>query len=147
MWESAGAFLLSVVKSKVFWIVIGIIIVIYLIYRYIKNTETGPQVQYPHGGSGIPAGWSPDALATELHDVMDGLFTMPVTKNEVWKKLYNLPTIDMMVAVYNAFGQKYFKEGNGTLTDWIRGEVYYVITMAGGIKEALLAKLVSNNMP
>lgn len=130
-------------------IVIVIIVIISLIYflgkRAGKRNAEGPQVDYPKGGSGIPAGWNPVPIAKELHDVMDGLFTSASDKEVAWQKLFDLPTDDMIVAVYNAYNQLYFGEGDGTLTDWIRDENYS--NVAFGVKQDLLDKLQRLNLP
>jgi len=65
--------------------------------------------------------------------------TLSGTKDAVWKRLYDLPTDDMVVAVYSAFNQKYFNKGKGTLTQWIRDEWYYDYTT--GVKEKALDRL------
>ena len=140
-------FLSALIRNKWFWIAVAALIVVIIIYKWGKSTATGPQPVYPEGGKGIPAGWSPEPLAAELYNNMDGLFTLGSTKEASWKKLYDLPTLDMTVAVYSVFGQKYFNKGKGTLTDWIRDEVNYVPVWAGGIKENLLSKLTQNSMP
>lgn len=126
-----------------------IIVAVLIIYFYGRKQgrikAEGPQVDYPQGGDQIPQGWSPVPLADELHDAMDGIFTLSGTKDEVWKKLRDLPTDEMVIAVYNTFGQKYFGEGNGTLTQWIRDENYY--DYLTGVKETTLARLQRLNLP
>lgn len=104
-----------------------ILIAIALIFLYGRKrgleTANGPDVTYPDGGDGIPAGWSPEPLAEELHNVMDGLFTGSETKDDTFRKLLVLPTDDMFVAVYDVFNQEHFSEGDGTLKQWINDEV------------------------
>lgn len=135
-------------KEKNIYIVIIVVIVLiiggYLLYRAGKKNATPPQVQYPQGGNGIPPGWSPEPLIEELHDVMDGLFTLSGTKDEAWKKLRDLASPDMITAVYNGFNQRYFKEDKGTLTQWIRDEKW--IDWTSGVKDSTLAKLASLNL-
>lgn len=121
-------------------------LIVYSIYAWGKHSANGPQGDYPHKGNGIPDGWSPTPLANELHDAMNGIFTLADTKEKAWNKLYNLPTDDMVVAVYNVFGQLYFNEGNGTLVQWIRDEDNYVPEMLGGVRNDLLQRLQSLNL-
>ena len=130
-------------------IVIGIIIVIIiiaviLIYRSGKKSAEPPKVTYPHGGSEIPAGWSPNELVEELFNAMDGLFTLSGTKDAAWGKLANLPTNEMVRAVYDVYNQKYFSKGKGTLTQWIKDESYYDPT--SGVKEAALQRLSKEDL-
>ncbi|MES2134487.1 MAG: hypothetical protein V4506_19225 [Bacteroidota bacterium] len=130
-----------------FIIIAAVIIILIAIYFYRsgkKNAE-GPQVEYPHGTESIPAGWSPTALVDELKSVMSGLFTFSGTKDDTWKKLRDLPNDDMVIAVYNVFGQKYFGEGKGTLTKWINDEYNY--DFLSGVKEGTLARLRYLNLP
>ena len=118
--------------------VLIIIIGVYFYYRGKRNAE-GPKVTYPEGGNAIPEGWSPLPLVSELHDAMDGLFTLMGTKDAAWTKLRDLPTDEMVIAVYDTYNQKYFRDGNGTLTQWIRDEKY--ADPLTGVKESTLARL------
>lgn len=72
-------------------------------------------------GTGIPAGWSPFPLAAQLHNEMEGI-NWGGLDHRSWITLSDLPTDDMVVAVYKAFNQQYFNEGDGTLTKWITDE-------------------------
>ena len=91
--------------------------------------------------SGLPAGWSPYPLATRLKNEMTGisLGTYPSS----WRILLELPTDEMVIAVYKAFNQQYFKLGKGTLTEWIKAEWQLV----GTTKERVLARLRSLQLP
>ena len=72
-------------------------------------------------GAGIPVGWSPFPLAAQLHTEMEGV-NWGGFDHKSWITLSELPTDDMVVAVYKAFNQQYFNEGAGTLTKWIMDE-------------------------
>jgi hypothetical protein len=125
-------------------VVIAIVLIIYFSGKKAgKRTAEGPQVVYPNGGNSIPQGWNPIPLAEELFDAMDGLFTLSGTKTAVWNKLLNLPTDEMIIAVYNAFNQKYFSLGKGTLVQWIRDEIY--TDPFSDVKQNLLNKLQTLN--
>lgn len=103
----------------------------YLVYRGVKKIiETKPPVPLPQGGAGLPVigytpsgtpqTWNPRPLSQELFDAMDGIFAWTSTKEEAWGKLANLPTNDMITAVYNDFNSQF---GAGeTLTQWIDAE-------------------------
>ena len=122
----------------------------YGIYRGIKFIRNRPQqYQLPAGGAGIPITgytptgqpiqWNPEPLVDELHDVMDGLFTPTGTKDIAWTKLAQLPSNDMVVAVYNRFNSKW---GDGdTLTQWIRDE--YWTGVVETVKHDALNRLTS----
>ncbi len=120
-----------------------IIIVVVLVIWYAgkqrgKSTAEGPQAEYPEGGNEIPSNWSPEPIVSELYDVMSG-WALTGTKDSAWIKLRDLPTNEMVIAVYNVFNQKYFGEGYGTLVQWIRDEAYY--DYFSGVKEGTLARL------
>ncbi len=108
-----------------------------------KEKAQGPQASYPKGAINIPKDWNAEPLAIELHDVMSGLFTLTGTKDAAWNKLNQLGTDDMVVAVYNAFNQKYYDEKKETLTDWIKKEDYY--DYFSGVKDKTLALLARLN--
>jgi len=114
-------------KNVAIGIIIALVIILVIYFwgkRAGKLKANGPEVHYPNGGNGIPAGWDPKPLAKELHQVMDGLFTLSGTKDAVFSKLLALPTGDMFTAVYSAFNQLYFADGDGTLREWINSEKY-----------------------
>ncbi len=132
------------------WVYITIVIVLFLsiaaffIYRAGKKNATPPKVNYPQGGAGVPQGWDPTAIIDELYDVMSGGFTFSGTKDAAWIKLRDLATPDMVTAVYDGFNQKHFKDGNGTLTQWIRDENYY--DYVSGVKASTIARLQQLNL-
>jgi hypothetical protein len=104
----------------------------YGIYRGIKFLRNRPTVKpLPTGGQGIPAtgydsqgnpvAWSPQNISDQLFSALDGLFTPPHIKLAAVNRLYQLPTPDMLTAVYNDFNSRY---GDGdTLTQWIKDEL------------------------
>jgi hypothetical protein len=99
-----------------------------------------PVVSYTPSGSAVL--WNPSPLASELNDAMSGLFTPSGTKDAVWTKLAELPTDDMLTAVYNEFNKKF---GNGdTLAQWIRDEYWTDITGSG--KQLALNRLAKANL-
>lgn len=121
----------------------------FFLYKIVKNIKNRPTIApLPTGGSGIPAvgydqsgspvPWNPKPLADELFAAFDGLFTPLHIKSAAVVKLLNLPTPDMLTAVYNTFNQLH---GDGdTLTEWIRSE-----TPFPGQSDAI-AKLTSINL-
>jgi len=125
----------------------------FLTRRIVKNFRKPPKFDLPQGGGGIPVvtytptgqpvQWNPQPLAAELFDVMDGLFTLSGTKDATWLKLAQLPSNDMVVAVYNTFNETY---GNGdTLTQWINDE--YWTDIGGDGKSLALSRLSSIGLP
>ena len=136
-------------SNRNLYIILAIVVVVvvagYLLYRQGKKSAERPKdVEYPNNGTGIPAGWSAEIIADNLHDVMDGLFTLPITKDAAWLKLRDLPTNDMVIAVYNVFNQKYFNKDDGTLTQWIKDES--VLGWPSEVKETTLARLATLNL-
>ena len=125
----------------------------FIVYRGIKKIINQPDpIKLPQGGAGLPVVgntttgapvfWNPATLSKDLHAVMSGLFTLSGTKDQVWTKLGELPSGDMVTAVYNHFNTNY---GEGeTLTDWIKAELWYDITGSG--KDLALARLASLNL-
>jgi len=102
------------------------------IYKGIKYImKRTPVIKpLPTGGAGIPAvgfdqsgkpvAWSAEPLAAQLFAAFDGITSLPTTKSAAALALVQLPTKDMLTAVYNTFNQKY---GDGdTLTQWIEDE-------------------------
>lgn len=122
-------------------VLIFLIILGWYFYRQGKKSATGPKVTFEEGTNAIPAGWNPYPLVAELYDTMAGVFTPPGDKNIAWKKLYELPTGDMVRAVYKAFNEKHFNKGHGTLTQWIRDEVNYAFLSS--VKQKTLDRLYS----
>ncbi|MBC8051878.1 MAG: hypothetical protein H7Y13_02320 [Sphingobacteriaceae bacterium] len=100
-----------------------------LAFVYLKGKKAGkiliPDAPYIHGKEGLPKGFNPNILADKLYEVMSGFFTMSGYKDEAWKQLIDLSTDDMVIAVYNAFNDKYGNKGKGSLTQWISDEYYY----------------------
>lgn len=130
--------------KKQTWYIIAIVVVVLIIfsvYFYFqgKRKAEGPKVTYPQGGSGIPAGWSPEPLVARLYDAMSGLFTFTGTKDAAWRELRDLPSDDMVTAVYDVFNQKYYSESQATLTQWIRDENYF--DPLTGVKETTIKRL------
>lgn len=125
----------------------------YGVTQLVKAFKSAPAVQLPAGGAGLPVtgynaqgqaiAWDPRPLSDELYSAMSGLGTFSGTKDEAWSKLANLPTPDMVTAVYNDFNARH---GDGsTLTQWIRDEYYY--DYFTGVRDATLAKLALLNLP
>ncbi|MEO0472801.1 MAG: hypothetical protein AAF206_24510, partial [Bacteroidota bacterium] len=108
---------------------------VFLLGRSSKNPDYKDQ-KLPDSGNGIPSGWTPNAMAKRLHDVLSGINTgkMLQTWTSWWSynaghderdrtlsEFANLGTDDMFVAVYNNFSGQYGK--SDTLRGWIEDEV------------------------
>ena len=106
---------------------IAIALVVYFIWKNGKKAGLTiiPDVPYIRDQPIITANFNPNTLADELFSVMDGYFTLTGTKDMAFRKLYELGTDNMVIAVYNAFNAKYGQKGKGSLTQWISDEVYY----------------------
>jgi hypothetical protein len=95
------------------------------------------QAPLPNSGSGIPMGWEPGGLAKRLFDEMDGVNFL--YDNDLYLEFANLPTEDMVVAVYNTFNSLY---GEGeTLYEWMDGESSY-----GNGKDLAMARMKNLNL-
>lgn len=104
----------------------------FAVYKGIKMIRKIPTMKpLPTAGQGIPATgydstgnpipWSPKLISDELFSALDGLFTPPHIKLAAVSKLVQLPTPDMLTALYNDFNSRY---GDGdTLTQWIKDEL------------------------
>lgn len=133
-------------KNK--WTIMAVIAAIaVLIYIYVRGRKDGrkyiPDAPYIENQEMWQATFNPNILAEELHRVMDSNFTLTGTKDAAWKKLLNLGTDNMIIAVYNTFNKRYASESKGSLTQWIDDEVYY--DYLSGVKKKTLDKLRSLN--
>jgi hypothetical protein len=128
-------------NKMVFWGVIFLISI--MIFIYLKGKKDGkiliPDAPYLFGSEGIPKGFNPNILADKLHEVMSSFFTLTGTKDAAFRQLTELQTNDMVIAVYNAFNNKYGAEAHGSLTQWIDDENYY--DFVSGIKAKALNRL------
>ena len=94
---------------------------LFLAGRWTKRQRIPKRRKLPNNGSGIPKGWSEEALVKETFDAFDGIFTNNAKKLTVIGKLLGL-TDDQLVAVYNRFNDLHTNRGDGTLYDWINDE-------------------------
>lgn len=91
----------------------------------------------PHGGGGVPSGWSPEPFSDELFQVMDGWFDSVQSKAIAFAKVIAM-TDDQLTAVYNDWNRKYAVEEEATLTQRIRDE-----SMQPGNADTLISRLMS----
>lgn len=124
--------------------ILPIIILAVVVYFIWKNGKKAgltiiPDVPYLKDQEILSANFNPNILAEELFNAMDGFFSLSGTKDAAWRKLYELPTNNMVIAVYNAFNQKYGSKGKGSLTQWIADENYY--DYLTGMKAKVLNRL------
>lgn len=99
--------------------IIIIVIILVAVGMYIQKLKGHKPKKLPNNGSGIPAGWSPDATATELHNAMAGAGT---DEDAIWNALNGL-TPDQCAAVYNRFGELYFAEYGCDLYKWFEDDL------------------------
>jgi len=140
-------------KSTPYVIGGGVLLVI-LILVYFSGKKAGKSrapkdKPLPTGGQGIPIvgidasgnqiAWSPDALAKELFDVLDG-FDTSGTQEPVFGAALSL-TDDQLTAVYNRWNNLYYDKENMTLTEWLNSEWW-----KGDKGVALLHRLRSKNL-
>lgn len=121
-----------------------VLLVIYLLGRKAgkkKALESVTDIPLPNGGTDIPATWDPKPLANDLYTVMDGWFTLAITKEKVFVRMLDL-TAGQLVALYNAFNNLFSAKGKGTLTQWLRDELNVTTT---SVRDSIVQRLVSLN--
>lgn len=91
--------------------------------------------------SEIPSGWSPDALAKELYDTMNGVGAVGTARSSAWAKLSAL-TDSQVRQVYMTFNTLPGVSKPDTLTTWIKDEYSWEAP-----KDQALARLASLNLP
>ncbi len=126
-------------------ICVALILFIYLIGRNSGKLKAQANnmapVKLPNNGTGIPQGWSPDPLISELYDAMKGLFAWSSTRENAYSKITAL-TRDQRTALYNRWNQLHGDKNAGSLTEWIRDEAY-----SGPQQQKAIALLENDNLP
>lgn len=119
--------LLTILRNKWFWIAVGGILIIYLIYAAGKKAASGTSAPLPNNGTGIPAGWTATQDAMVLHDAMDnGSWVLGAgygtDEDAIWGVLEG-KTDDQLVAIYNEFNRLYQAESEMDLMDWFEEDL------------------------
>ncbi len=84
------------------------------------------------------------ALATKLRQDMKGI---NYSRNmAAWREFMGL-NARMQVAVYNFFGEMYYSEGYGTMTDWVADESAWQDTQSIASHTQVLARLSELDLP
>lgn len=136
------------------WVLLGIVIVIFLIYRKLFGggalINIFNQAELPtHGPAGEvlteTQARAVRELALRLHTDMEG-WTLNVTRDvEAWRQLMSLPD-NLFVAVYNDFGNQFFREGLGTMREWIESEWTWVDTSGVASRSQILNRMATLNL-
>jgi hypothetical protein len=142
----------DVLKSK--WVVIGCIVTIVLVI-YLNGRAAGrrsvndpSQIKLPKGsGPNIPVDWSPAPLVEKLYKGLKPWFG----GEALWDALveYASPQLTnaQFIAVYSGFNQLYYKDGYGTLREWIENEPMWGYFMhSGDPKGAILNRMENLNL-
>lgn len=142
-------------KNPILTTIITIVVVLVIVF-YVgkaKGASGRPRDirpdQLPNSGSGIPQGWTPSDLANRLYDnFTGGLFGFRfgvVYNDKLYKEVYELPTNDMLAAVYWDFTNRYGNKDKDlpNLRAWIESEGYIngFSTAGTNYKELLLSRL------
>jgi len=114
----------ALLSKKTISILVMVILAATLV-KFLFN-RTPKQVPYKdlssQSKSDIPSSWDPMPLVNELYTTMSGLQFWVHPKEDVWRRVAELPTDAMVVLIYNNFNESYFAEHNQTLTQWIQKE-------------------------
>ena len=137
-------------SSKQILIVVAVVIVIFIgvAYWYYrkgkKQTTIAPIPNDSPTGINNPSGVSLSSisqLADELYQEMNGVSLY--RDSQPYVKLLVLSDTDF-VKVYNSFNEKYQKEGEGTLKQWIEGE--YGLGQFDTLKTSILSRVGRLNL-
>ena len=94
-------------------VILIIIIILFLIwfsaniYRILRRP---PNAKYVSGGGTVPPDWNPKPITDDLFNVISGVFTLPETKQEAFKK-FNALNDNQMIKVYNDWNDRYAQKG------------------------------------
>jgi hypothetical protein len=137
------------------WVLLGIVIVIFLVYRKFFGGGSLINIFNPvslptHGPSGEPLTTTQSEavreLAMRLHTDMDGATITNFQRDvEAWRQFMSLPD-NLFRAVYNDFGNLYFREGEGTLREWIENEWTWVDTAGVASRSQILNRMATLNL-
>ena len=102
----------------------GVIVVAIAYFIYKQGKKAGSIIEYPNNGTGIPRGWSPRPVVTQLKQAFNpsGNTWMSAfdgtDEDLIWSALSNL-TDDQLAAVYN----DYIQDTGRSLIDDLRREL------------------------
>ena len=130
---------------RIIFLVVFLILGIIIVSKIIRAVKRPPNAKYIPGGGELPAGWDPKEITVELFDVIDGGFTMPVTKEAAFKRFNDLND-NQMIAVYNKWIKDgYDKKGtgsaHGSLYKAVKNEIGYP-TFGGNQKDIMEANMI-----
>jgi len=143
---------LSKYWKQVLIVALIIFVLVYIWYQGKKSGEAGKPKQtdipidiFGSSGNVLVDGGKVRRIATELHNDMDG-FNIG-HDDEIYTEFSTLSDSET-TAVYNDFNERYFSEGEGTLTEWIQAE-YFMGTVGFSwtiIDDVILPKLLRLNL-
>lgn len=93
----------------------------FLLKKIFGDEGTPDEKQLPDSGKGIPIGWTARPYSTALYSALKGYPGNISEKALIIERLISL-TNDQLIAVYNDFNLLYYKEGEGTMLQWLRDE-------------------------
>lgn len=127
--QKTGAFkfLDDLLRNKIFWFAVIVILAIWYIYNQGLKAAQGNQAELPNNGTGIPAGWTPNADAMGLHDAMDnGSWVLGAGYGTDEEKIWNIltgKTDDQLISIYNCFNTLYQTDSGLTLIGWFNEDL------------------------
>lgn len=116
-------------------LVVLVLIVLGLLYLFGDKRKTVKVKKYdlPEQGQGIPTGFNPETVASDLFNALKGSDFDDMEIVKALRKFNELTTDDMKVLAYNTFNESYQghdeNEENFTLREWVNDE--YMWTSAG----------------
>lgn len=132
------------------WVIIGLALVgiIILAVKLIKKKALTdiPLPDLPNGGKDIADidtfKLEAELIAKNTFTVTDGVFTTATTKEDVFLRLMKLNN-DSLIYTYRVFNKEYYPINKETMTQAIDDEIFVKPAAIGGVRDKLVARLIS----
>jgi len=145
---NVGSFISTYYKHPIA-IAIYIIVIAIIVYYVGKSMGGVKQSKLPNdtgwGGSLTEQdGKTIRNIVIRLHDDMDSYLVASGLRSRDNQAYYDLSNFSdtMFVAAYNDFNDLYFKEGNGTMKNWIDDE----LGLDGDVKKIIMQRFSKQNL-
>lgn len=131
------------------WVLLGIAVVVLLVlWKY--GTKSLLNINLPTPLPIGPALTQDEKntvreLARRLHRDMDGPTFGFQRDADAWRMLMSMPD-RLFIATYNDFNSLYYKEGEGTLREWVESEVIWWDTQGIGGRNQILERMDQLNL-
>jgi hypothetical protein len=108
---------MNFLSNWIFWVVIGILIIIFLVWKLGRKSISSHAIIKEE--EILPYGYTPTIDAVGLHEAMKGLGT----DYESILDILTGKTKGQLAAIYNEFNSLYFNEGYGDLFQWFEDDL------------------------